>query len=90
MLPGYLIFVPQAFTRFRHLVHASDADQAEALLRRWAPDGMGKLGGEVLYLFVPLNAFQHTQLQTRDGLTPLRMLSVTRHRQKLSLRLLLP
>ncbi|KZT26729.1 kinase-like protein [Neolentinus lepideus HHB14362 ss-1] len=31
-------------TGFIHLVHASDADQAEALLRRWGPDGMGKLG----------------------------------------------
>ncbi|EJD52588.1 kinase-like protein [Auricularia subglabra TFB-10046 SS5] len=31
-------------TGFVHLVHASDADQAEALLRRWGPDGMGKLG----------------------------------------------
>ncbi|ELU42956.1 AGC/NDR protein kinase [Rhizoctonia solani AG-1 IA] len=28
----------------RHLVHASDADQAEALLSRWGPDGIGKLG----------------------------------------------
>ncbi|KAI6046027.1 kinase-like domain-containing protein [Pisolithus marmoratus] len=27
-----------------HLVHASDADQAEALLTRWGPDGVGKLG----------------------------------------------
>jgi protein-serine/threonine kinase len=27
-------------------VHASDADQAEALLTRWGPDGLGKLGGE--------------------------------------------
>lgn len=30
---------------FSHLVHASDADQAEALLTRWGPDGLGKLGG---------------------------------------------
>ena len=29
-----------------HLVHASDADQAEALLTRWGPDGVGKLGGQ--------------------------------------------
>jgi protein-serine/threonine kinase len=27
-------------------VHASDADQAEAILTRWGPDGLGKLGGE--------------------------------------------
>ncbi|KAI0035879.1 kinase-like protein [Vararia minispora EC-137] len=32
-------------TGFIHLVHASDADQFEALLRRWGPDGLGKLGG---------------------------------------------
>nr|GAT45446.1 kinase-like protein [Mycena chlorophos] len=31
-------------TGFVHLVHASDADQFEALLTRWGPDGMGKLG----------------------------------------------
>ncbi|KAL1743858.1 kinase-like domain-containing protein [Schizophyllum fasciatum] len=31
-------------TGFVHLVHASDADQYEALLRRWGPDGQGKLG----------------------------------------------
>ncbi|KAG9316382.1 kinase-like domain-containing protein [Chiua virens] len=31
-------------TSFVHLVHASDADQAEALLTRWGPDGIGKLG----------------------------------------------
>ncbi|EKM80721.1 hypothetical protein AGABI1DRAFT_71210 [Agaricus bisporus var. burnettii JB137-S8] len=29
---------------FVHLVHASDADQLEALLTRWGPDGLGKLG----------------------------------------------
>ncbi|KAG8925338.1 hypothetical protein FRC00_004085 [Tulasnella sp. 408] len=31
-------------TGFVHLVHASDAEQAEALLTRWGPSGMGKLG----------------------------------------------
>ena len=30
----------------RHLIHASDADQLEALLTRWGPDGLGKLGGQ--------------------------------------------
>ncbi|TEB37406.1 kinase-like protein [Coprinellus micaceus] len=30
-------------TGFVHLVHASDADQLEALLTRWGPDGIGKL-----------------------------------------------
>ncbi|TFY60541.1 hypothetical protein EVG20_g7382 [Dentipellis fragilis] len=37
-------------TGFVHLVHASDADQAEALLTRWGPDRQGKLGGEALDL----------------------------------------
>ena len=32
-------------TRYSHLVHASDADQAAALLTRWGPEGQGKLGG---------------------------------------------
>ena len=27
-------------------VHASDADQAEVILIRWGPDGLGKLGGK--------------------------------------------
>jgi protein-serine/threonine kinase len=40
-------FVPPN-TSSSHLVHASDADQAEALLTRWGPDGMGKLGGQDL------------------------------------------
>lgn len=40
----------------RHLVHASDADQAEALLTRWGPDGLGKLGGLLLSL-LPLRPF---------------------------------
>ncbi|KAK2464277.1 hypothetical protein APHAL10511_003734 [Amanita phalloides] len=31
-------------TGFVHLVHASDVYQLEALLTRWGPDGMGKLG----------------------------------------------
>lgn len=31
-------------TGFVHLVHASDVDQLEALLTRWGPDGLGKLG----------------------------------------------
>ncbi|KAF9482115.1 kinase-like protein [Pholiota conissans] len=31
-------------TGFVHLVHASDAEQYEALLTRWGPDGIGKLG----------------------------------------------
>ncbi|KAI0743570.1 kinase-like protein [Daedaleopsis nitida] len=31
-------------TGFVHLVHASDADQATALLTRWGPEGQGKLG----------------------------------------------
>jgi protein-serine/threonine kinase len=44
-------------------VHASDADQAEALLTRWGPDGLGKLGGELsfspecIFLFSPFQLF---------------------------------
>jgi protein-serine/threonine kinase len=30
-----------------HLVHASDFDQAVALLTRWGPEGLGKLGGSL-------------------------------------------
>ena len=37
-----------------HLVHASDADQAHALLTRWGPDGQGKLGGPFRMSFSPL------------------------------------
>ncbi|QRW24311.1 LATS, large tumor suppressor [Rhizoctonia solani] len=36
--------LPKASGILSHLVHASDADQAEALLSRWGPDGIGKLG----------------------------------------------
>lgn len=39
-------------------MHASDADQAEALLRRWGPDGVGKLGGMLhinSYTSIPSN-----------------------------------
>ena len=37
---------PHSYIVSRHLVHASDAGQAEALLSRWGPEGQGKLGGE--------------------------------------------
>ncbi|BGP24983.1 serine/threonine protein kinase Cbk1 [Rhodotorula toruloides] len=36
-----MVGVPQ---NFAHLVHASDAEQAQALLTRWGRDGQGKLG----------------------------------------------
>ena len=47
-----------------YLVHASDADQAEALLTRWGPDGLDKLGSERLtyqkifsiYFFAPFRS----------------------------------
>jgi hypothetical protein len=35
-----------------HLIHASDANQLEALLIRWGPDGVGKLGGQFLSLYI--------------------------------------
>ena len=31
----------------RHLVHASDHEQAKALLTRWGPDQIGKLGSKL-------------------------------------------
>ncbi|OBZ68200.1 Serine/threonine-protein kinase CBK1 [Grifola frondosa] len=34
-------------TGFVHLIHASDVEQAEALLSRWGPEGQGKLGDPV-------------------------------------------
>lgn len=52
---------------YSHLVHASDADQAEALLTRWGPDGLGKLGGEILktcQTSSPPNAHPHSARST--------------------------
>lgn len=40
-----LLLYAYLFNVTSHLVHASDADQLEALLTRWGPDGVGKLGG---------------------------------------------
>ena len=37
-----MVGAPQAGT-FVHAAHASDADQAEAILQRWGRDGMGKI-----------------------------------------------
>ena len=45
--------------RGRHLVHASDSDQAEALLTRWGPDGMGKIGGTDI-IFSPTQGTETT------------------------------
>ena len=36
---------PSPISPHGHLVHASDADQAHALLARWGPDGQGRVGG---------------------------------------------
>ncbi|KAL5528307.1 hypothetical protein ACEPAF_7443 [Sanghuangporus sanghuang] len=46
---------------FVHLVHASDANQAEALLSRWGPDGMGKIGDPHWAAPIKLRVRQHTQ-----------------------------
>ncbi|EJD03128.1 kinase-like protein [Fomitiporia mediterranea MF3/22] len=46
---------------FVHLVHASDADQAEALLSRWGPDGMGKIGDPRWAGPIKLRVRQHVQ-----------------------------
>jgi hypothetical protein len=35
---------PYSHCLLSHLVHASDYDQGEALLKRWGPDRVGKLG----------------------------------------------
>jgi protein-serine/threonine kinase len=50
--PTGFVYVLHGFSLFTftypphsHLVHASDAGQAHALLTRWGPDGQGKLGG---------------------------------------------
>lgn len=44
---NFLVHLPPNKATLRsHLVHASDADQAEALLTRWGPDRLGKLGGQ--------------------------------------------
>ncbi|KAH8119243.1 kinase-like protein [Phellopilus nigrolimitatus] len=48
-------------TNFVHLVHASDADQAEALLTRWGPDGMGKIGDPRWAVPIKLRVRQHVQ-----------------------------
>jgi len=43
--PQSLRIHPHQILPHSHLVHASDADQAHALLTRWGPEGQGKLGG---------------------------------------------
>ncbi|KAG8907437.1 hypothetical protein FRB99_004232 [Tulasnella sp. 403] len=50
-------------TQFRHLVHASDAEQAEALLTRWGPDRVGKLGDPRWAL--PIKNFARQRAQER-------------------------
>ncbi|KAG8880157.1 hypothetical protein FRB97_001046 [Tulasnella sp. 331] len=42
---------------FQHLVHASDAEQAEALLTRWGPDGVGKIGGTRIIVSLQFASF---------------------------------
>ena len=53
----------------RHLVHASDADQAEALLTRWGPEGQGKVGGSAC-LRLPNPSCPLTHPQIHGGPTP--------------------
>ncbi|KDQ21430.1 hypothetical protein BOTBODRAFT_25873 [Botryobasidium botryosum FD-172 SS1] len=50
-------------TNFKHLVHASDAMQAEILLSRWGPDGMGKLGDP--YWALPIKNILRKQAQAK-------------------------
>ena len=48
-----------ASTLNSHLVHASDADQAEATLTRWGPDGVGKVGGQFSSSLALFSFFHH-------------------------------
>ena len=57
----------------RHLVHASDAEQAEALLTRWGPEGQGKLGGSAFRLSPSTAPESLTSFQIPDGQTPSRI-----------------
>lgn len=50
-------------TGFVHLIHASDAQQLEALLIRWGPDGLGKLGDPLWA--APIKAVVRRNLQKR-------------------------
>ncbi len=51
----------------RHLVHASDVDQAEALLSRWGPEGQGKLGGQIVISLDNIDNYNSTPIQTLGG-----------------------
>jgi hypothetical protein len=72
----------------RHLVHASDADQLEAILTRWGPDGVGKLGGQgssAAHLF-----YFNVDSQIHAGRTPLRTEFDKAIKRELSMRLSMP
>lgn len=71
---------------FSHLVHASDADQLEALLTRWGPDGLGKLGGQALFHRIPLR-LSRRRWQIHAGPTPSRPEFDKTIRSELSTRL---
>lgn len=43
-----MIGAPRTET-FVHAAHASDAEQAEELLRRWGREGIGKIAGEYFF-----------------------------------------
>ncbi len=76
------VFLYFDFTR--HLVHASDVDQMEALLTRWGPDGIGKLGGSLTFCLASSRTSDKILSQILIGPTRSRITSDNRIKQGLS------
>lgn len=72
----------------RHILHASDADQAEELLMRWSAEGVGKVPSEFASFeassSLEPSSFGSSSLQTPIGLLP------SRERSKLERRSVKP
>jgi hypothetical protein len=49
-LIGSCLLKSALFACSSHLLHASDADQAQELLMRWSAEGAGKVPGKLLSL----------------------------------------
>jgi protein-serine/threonine kinase len=71
-------FIEWCYSWNSHLVHASDADQLEALLSRWGPDGIGKLGGMYTCLSYQLGTVRLTPMADPRWANPIK----TRVRQE--------
>lgn len=56
----------ESLTSPSHLVRASDAEQAEALLTRWGPDGMGKIAAP--YWAGPIKNILRKQAAARNAI----------------------